>query len=137
MKGKCFCGSVEYTVKEPVDSSFHCHCESCRRSHGSAFVTWASLPYSSLSIQKGESLIKAFESSLNIFWGFCSVCGSSLFQRTHRAPKMVYVSVATLTDPIGINPDSHMCISEQVDWFQVNDGLKSSPGRGSDLVEGN
>ena len=132
IKGSCFCGLVKFSIEPPTHSCFHCHCESCRKSHGAPFVTWASVPYSKLKINEGEGIVKAYESSLNIFWGFCSNCGTSLYQRTHRTPEMVYVSVATLTDPLDCKPDAHMCFSEHVDWFHVNDGIKTLEGRGSE-----
>ncbi len=40
VQGHCFCRSVKFEIQFPTEFASHCHCESCRISHGAAFVTW-------------------------------------------------------------------------------------------------
>lgn len=40
-RGRCACGRVRFVARFPSRFNAHCHCESCRRAHGAAFVTWA------------------------------------------------------------------------------------------------
>ena len=42
--GRCHCGGVRFVARFPSRFVAHCHCESCRRAHGAAFVTWAGFP---------------------------------------------------------------------------------------------
>ena len=38
--GSCLCGSVEYEISGDI---VHCHCETCRKAHGAAFSSVASV----------------------------------------------------------------------------------------------
>ena len=42
--GRCHCGRVRFVARFPSRFVAHCQCESCRRAHGAALVTWAGLP---------------------------------------------------------------------------------------------
>ena len=123
IRGKCFCGDIQFSLEPPTDMCSHCHCESCRRSHGSAFVTWTSVPDKQFHIKSGKDLLSKYESSKDVFWMFCSKCGSPLFQATKDSPNRVYVSVASLIDPLDRSPSSHVSYEEKLPWIEINDGL--------------
>jgi hypothetical protein len=59
--GACLCGAVKIETTLPSLWSAHCHCSSCRRAHGAAFVTYVDhkAPWweinDSLSQRGGES----------------------------------------------------------------------------------
>jgi hypothetical protein len=52
-EGGCFCGAVRYRVDGSIESVAHCHCNSCRRSAGAAFVTWFTVERDRLAWTKG------------------------------------------------------------------------------------
>ncbi len=136
MKGRCFCSSVKYDLVPPTEMCSHCHCESCRRSHGSAFATWTSVPLAQFKVAEGKSFVKKYESSQGIFWLFCSDCGSPLFQTTRHSPGRVYVNVASLEDSLDRKPDSHVSFEEKVPWLEVKDGLPCYKEKASDRLSG-
>ena len=39
LTGSCLCGSVAYEVDAPAGPIVHCHCSTCRKTHGAAFST--------------------------------------------------------------------------------------------------
>ncbi|HCA63195.1 MAG TPA: GFA family protein, partial [Pseudomonas sp.] len=41
--GSCLCGVVRYRIDAPIDALTHCHCKMCRKAHGAAFATYASV----------------------------------------------------------------------------------------------
>ena len=41
--GGCLCGSVRYRATGKPIAPTHCHCETCRRVSGAAFMTWVSV----------------------------------------------------------------------------------------------
>ena len=44
-RGRCMCGARAASSRAfPSRFCAHCHCESCRRAHGAAFVTWVGFP---------------------------------------------------------------------------------------------
>lgn len=134
IRGHCHCKQVQFEITPPTDFCSHCHCESCRRTHGAAFVTWTSVPKAQLKITSGEKLLKHYESSPNIFWTSCSHCFSPLFQSTPASPGRTYITIASLLDPLDRKPDSHVSYEEHVDWFQVNDSLPQYKAKASDRL---
>ena len=63
LTGSCLCGSVAYEVDAEPGTIVHCHCATCRKTHGSAFSTVTNVPRDRFRWTKGENLLKGFESS--------------------------------------------------------------------------
>ncbi|MGZ3775580.1 MAG: GFA family protein [Pseudobdellovibrionaceae bacterium] len=38
--GHCYCKKISFEIQFPTEFISHCHCESCRTSHGYPFLTW-------------------------------------------------------------------------------------------------
>jgi len=63
LTGSCLCGSVAYEVDADPGPIVHCHCRTCRKTHGSAFSTVTNVPRDRFRWIRGESLLRGFESS--------------------------------------------------------------------------
>ena len=63
LTGSCLCGSVAYEVDADPGPIVHCHCATCRKTHGSAFSTVTNVPRDRFRWTKGENLLKGFKSS--------------------------------------------------------------------------
>ncbi|MBI3927629.1 MAG: GFA family protein [Armatimonadetes bacterium] len=122
--GSCFCGDVRFELEPPTEFCSHCHCESCRKSHGAAFVTWTSVPENRFRVLQGAQGLRRFERTPGIVWEFCGRCGSSMFYRSDEARGRVYITVASLSGPMDRMPDSHASYEEHVDWIE---GLEQLP----------
>lgn len=134
IRGRCHCQRIQFEITPPTDFCSHCHCESCRRTHGAAFVTWTSVPNHQLRITEGQELIVKYESSPNIEWKSCRHCFSPLFQTTYTTPDRTYITVASLVDKLDREPDSHVSYEEHVDWVKINDGLPQYKAKASDRL---
>ena len=135
LRGTCFCGAVRFRLTAPTDFVAHCHCRSCRVSHGAPFVTWTSVPQDRFVFESPESHLRWYRSSPQIEWGFCATCGSSLLYRAvasgnPEAPKLdrMYVTAASL-DALDRMPAVHVSYEEHVDWLRVPDGLPKHRGK--------
>ena len=78
-RGRCMCGRVRFVARFPSRFVAHCHCESCRRAHGAAFVTWVGFMAPQVSVTAGADDLAVYESSPGTFRKFCRVCGTKLF----------------------------------------------------------
>lgn len=121
--GSCYCRAIEFKIEFPTEFCSHCHCESCRKSHGAPFVTWSSVPLKQFSIVKGRDKLKIYNSSPKVRWEFCGECGSSLFYEHEDAPGRIYFTLSHLDGPLDQRPRAHYSYEERVDWFHVNDTL--------------
>ncbi len=123
VQGRCFCGNVQFELTFPSDMCGHCHCESCRRSHSAAFVTWTGVPRTQFKFLSGEDQIKKYQSSAVARWGFCSNCGTSFLYEHEQTPDRVWITVASLTGQLDRKPENHVSFEEHVNWFTINDNL--------------
>lgn len=141
IRGRCLCGAVRFHLLTPTDFCGHCHCESCRRAHGSAFTTWTSVPQKQFVFDQGESLVQWYASSPWVQWGFCPQCGSSMFYRAVRAghpenprTEVVYVTVGNLIDPMDRSPEAHVSFEEHVSWIDNRDRLPRFRGKTEERI---
>ena len=136
IRGRCLCGIVQFELVPPTDFCSHCHCESCRLAHGSAFVTWTSVPLKRFSYIQGKENVKWYQSSEYILWGFCQTCGSHMFYRAEKeghpeSPQIdrMYISVGSITDPLDRDPQRHVSYEERFSWMKAKDGLPKHRGK--------
>src|SRR5262249_62260761 len=74
LTGSCLCGSVAYEVDAPTGPIVHCHCTTCRKTHGAAFSTVMPVPRAAFRWLRGEELVSSFESSPGKLRRFCTTC---------------------------------------------------------------
>lgn len=125
--GGCYCGAVRYQISGRPVWSGHCHCRSCQRALGGAFVTWSKVARDDFEVTKGT--IKIIEKSPGTSRGFCGDCGTTL---TYAADVEVegqdwsgdaWFAASTLDDPSVAEPQAHIFVSHQQRWVTLADGL--------------
>lgn len=129
-EGGCQCGAIRYRASAMPLTVTHCHCATCRRSAGAAFVTWATFPVGAFAILKGRP--RAFQATTNAERTFCSDCGTSLTFRFLAVPQEIDVTVASLDDPETFRPEDHIWTEFGISWAQTEDGLPRYPRRRED-----
>ena len=51
--GGCLCGAVKYRLTGPLGDIVHCHCETCRKTHSSAFSSVAAVADTDFQLLEG------------------------------------------------------------------------------------
>jgi len=120
LTGHCLCGRVRYEADAELSPIIHCHCETCRRTHGSAFSSIAAVPRKSFRWVAGEELLSAFQSSPGKFRRFCSLCGSHLVaERVGHGHVMV--RPGWLDTPVKPKVMGHIWRSDAARWYDPNE----------------
>ena len=119
--GRCFCGHVRFQLAGEPTFACHCHCESCRRAAGAAFVTWATFGLDGFTLTSGT--IAEYHSSPGVRRGHCAACGTTITYAQDKHPEDIDVAVSSLDDPSGIDPEAHIWVEDKVPWLVVNDDL--------------
>jgi len=124
--GDCLCEAIRYELTEPPVKAGVCHCRICQKSTGSAFEVGAMFNQSAFCITKGEP--KLYRSSSIMDKGFCSNCGSLLFDKyLVQVPGFdadtVFVQVGTLDHPEAVSIEFHYGVESQLPWVHFDDGL--------------
>lgn len=121
IRGGCLCGKVSYKITGPLFNADHCHCSMCRRQHGAAFATYASLDPDHFIWISGKDLVKTYETDSGDGWCFCGECGSTL-AGTEKA-RVNAITLGTVEGDPGIRPESHIFVSSGAQWYDITDGL--------------
>ena len=123
LRGSCLCGGVRYEVHGPLRGMLHCHCTMCRKAHGAAFRSRASVRAADFRWVQGEDLLTWSESSPGNHRGFCRVCGSPLLSRFDFEPSFYGLPLGALDDDPGVRPKIHMFVAFKAPWFEITDDL--------------
>lgn len=118
--GGCLCGKTRYEATERPYDITHCHCEDCRRSSGSAFVTWASFHRASFAFTSGDPRTIEWAGRCR---SFCPECGTPLTFQTVPGADDVAVTVASLDEPGAVSPADHTWTQDRLPWIRLDDGL--------------
>lgn len=127
-KGSCLCGDVKYEVEIFPDKIFNCHCQFCRKAHGSAYATMALANGSTLKIIDPTNKLSEHKNALGGFRAFCSSCGSRLMN--YGPDKNLYLSIAlaTIDTEINYEPVAHCNTESKASWCTPYEGITSFSG---------
>ena len=121
MEGTCLCGSVKYALNGNLSDAGNCHCTMCRKAHGSAFATYASVSPENFVWVSGEHLVSFYEASPGACRMFCRVCGSNLGATENG--KVTSVTLGTIEGDPGTKPRSHIFVDSKAPWYEITDDL--------------
>lgn len=125
--GSCLCGAVKYRIDTPIHEVSHCHCSMCRKAHGAAFASFASVPRPAFHLIEGEDRIGRYASSESVTRTFCTQCGASLQFVDDRNDELG-VAVGTLDTPLGQVPQEHIFVTSKADWYSIHDSYPQYSG---------
>jgi hypothetical protein len=117
--GGCLCGALRYRAGSDPLRVVHCHCGSCRRTSGAAFMTFVHFAADQFAWTAGRP--KRYRSSPAAERGFCPVCGSTMSMHEAVLADRVQVSLGSLDRPDLVRPDDHVWTSRQLPWLELVD----------------
>lgn len=116
---RCACGYVHFEFDTDPEFIATCHCLDCKKSGGGEASVFFAVPEEDLIITSGE--VKPFhytaDSGKGLDRNFCPTCGARLFTSNLGAfPGLVFVTLASLDDPTGIEPKLEMYVKRRLPW---------------------
>lgn len=120
--GKCLCGVVRYRIDAPIEQVTHCHCSMCRKVHGAAFASYASVPLEAFHIMSGKDQLGVYHSSRHVTRTFCIRCGSNLQFVDNRKHELA-VALGTLDTPLPPLRQRHIFVDSKASWYEISDEL--------------
>lgn len=128
LTGTCLCEAVAYEISGNLGPIYHCHCSKCRRWHGSAFRTRASVDANRFHWTRGESSLSQYYSSNNTIKWFCSICGSNLISSYDHRPDVIGLPLGGLEQDPGNRPEAHIFVGSKSPWHEITDTLPQHDG---------
>ncbi|WP_432473011.1 GFA family protein [Amphritea sp. HPY] len=121
IKGSCLCGKVNYSITGKVGDIVHCHCQTCRKAHGSAFSSVAAVQDSDFELSGAEHL-NHFESSPGKQRYFCLNCGTQIYAKRENTPHII-LRLGSLDNDPQSKEQSHIWVSDKASWYSINSDL--------------
>jgi hypothetical protein len=104
----------------------HCHCQTCRKTHGAAFSSLTAVPRERFRFVRGEELLSTFESSPGKIRKFCSRCGSHIVAE-RPSQSALTLRLGCLDTPIAADDACHIWRSDAASWFDPKSELPEYP----------
>jgi len=135
--GSCLCGAVKFEIDEFLPQAAHCHCSMCRKFHGAAFATIASVCRSNFRWVEGADALKGYTAENGTTRTFCSHCGSSLtFSSPRASEEEVEIALGTMDEDVPVEPNAHIFVGSAANWTVLSDDLPQyERGRSSARVK--
>jgi hypothetical protein len=124
--GSCHCGAVAYEAAAINGDLWHCHCQTCRKTHAAERNTAARVRREDFRIVHGAELLTHYESCPGKFRHFCSLCGSHIYAERPELPDVVLRTGTLDTDP-GLKAVRAVWMSHSKPWLAHQDGLPEFP----------
>jgi hypothetical protein len=129
MTGGCLCGKVRYEISAPPIDSVNCHCRTCQKAVGAAYLAFMLVPVSALTITGDYKEFATLSASGHtLYRGFCAECGTSLFGRNSYFTHVRPVAAATLDDPRIFQPKKNIWVADAQPWDIMNSDLPRYTG---------
>ncbi|GAA0375886.1 GFA family protein [Bowmanella denitrificans] len=121
IKGSCLCGQVSYQINGPVGEIVHCHCRTCRKAHGAAFSSVASVQDRDFQLN-GGALLKSFESSPGKRRFFCTECGTQIYAKRDNTEHVI-LRLGSLDDDPGSREAKHIWVADKASWYALRSDI--------------
>jgi len=116
LKGSCLCSKVKYQIKGTARNIINCFCEQCRRTSGH-YVAATRVSKADFELI-GQSSLSWFESSPDVFRGFCNQCGGNLFWNEVESNE-ISIMAGTLDHPTGLKTIDNILVDNASDYFEI------------------
>jgi len=123
VEGGCACGAVRYRLTSEPLFVHCCHCLSCQRQTGSAFVI-------NLLIERDRVIVTGEPVAIDVARDSggtqkvyrCPDCQTALYSE-YTSPDIWFVRGGTLDEPRGVQPGVHIFTRSKVSWVTLPDGV--------------
>ncbi len=125
MEGRCACGEVRYRLADRPFAVHCCHCRSCQRETGSAFVINGLIETGRVEVVSGapQTVDTPSESGRGQLIVRCPTCHVALWSHYGgMGAKAAFVRVGTLHDPDACPPQVHIFARSKQPWVVLPEG---------------
>ena len=99
MKGRCLCGSVEFSISVDELRVYQCFCSLCQKQSGTESNLATIVPESEFSFDAGSELVTVWTKETGFTSHFCKRCGSPVPNRL-REKAYYWVPVGLLDEGV-------------------------------------
>ena len=119
-EGGCACGQVRYRLTSAPLFVNCCHCLSCQRQTGNAFVINLLIEVDRVQLLAGSPVpidVPRDDGSFQTIFR-CSACQIAVWSIYSR-PQVKFVRAGTLDDPASVAPGAHIFVRSKLPWVSL------------------
>lgn len=129
LTGGCLCGALRYRIAAAPVKAMNCHCRTCQKATGAAYMALYLVPADALEINGVYIEYASTAASGNtIYRGFCPTCGSTLLGRYSGMTGLRAVAAASLDDPGVFKPEADIWVADAQPWDIMHPDLPKFAG---------
>jgi hypothetical protein len=119
LEGGCQCGAVRYSLTEPPQMVYACHCTICRKISTSIFNISCIINEKSIEITRGElgQVEWTADNGIKRFGEFCVNCGVRIRHGQINSLGIYVLRGGTIDNQLWARPAAHIWLSEAAHWF--------------------
>lgn len=120
--GGCACGAVRYRLLEEPLGLHVCHCTTCQRITGSAFVLSMPVHRRSVEVERGEPVLVHVaipDDGADKYDRHCPECWSRLWSEPPKIPEIFVLRPGTLDDTSWLRPVGHIWTASAQPWVPI------------------
>ncbi len=121
-RGGCACGGVRYEIRGELRDVYNCHCERCRRITGHHMAATAVRPEQISFV--ADSTLTWYHPVETVHYGFCNVCGATLFWKADAVADKMCIAAGTLDHPTGLRTTKAWWVATAGDYFDRAPGVE-------------
>jgi len=119
--GGCMCGGVQFRARGEPKRVGVCHCTTCQKNSGSAFLVFAVYPRERVELT-GETKSYIAQTGQRLF---CPICGSTI--GFFDDPDEIDLALGIFDERPGFKPAYELWVGSRHDWLPHIDGLRRYP----------
>ena len=123
VEGSCLCGAVRFRAATEIRRVVNCHCGLCRRMNGSAFSSYAVVPYSALEVV-GSSDLGAYAVTQRATKHYCRRCGTPLFNLNSRYAGACMLYLGAIENCSDFAPALNVYCESMLSWLETVTSLE-------------
>jgi hypothetical protein len=112
------CGAVTYRAHAEMRRVVNCHCDMCRRMNGSAFSSYAVIPFKTLELS-GEEDLSAYAVTERATKHYCSRCGTPIFNLNSKYAGACMLYLGAIEGNQKYSPSLNVYCESMLSWLET------------------
>ena len=126
--GGCACGAVRYIIAAAPIRGFQCQCRDCQRDTGSGHSSVFVFARSALTVTGAvREIARTADSGAVKCKGFCTNCGSPIYNKPEDKTDYIGIYVGTLDDASAFKPSVVLFCSRGYAWDRLDPEVPKLP----------
>ncbi|MBN4081360.1 GFA family protein [Caldithrix abyssi] len=120
--GSCFCGKIQFEIKNTGGPVAACHCLDCRKASGAPFMVFVEVAMENYIIKSGIPASIRYAQGVKTRT-FCRDCGSAFTYENSNVPDTIDVNTMLLEQPEAFPVQYHLWTKRKLPGIMIDKNI--------------